>query len=98
MCALGGYTAYIYGQFKIRHPEVYSVADAGYILAGRFGREFCDAGYILFQVCLTGTALVPIAIALETLSDHAVCNVVWYVIVSVKPPAPTEDICSSPRL
>lgn len=62
---------------------MYSVSDVGQIVAGPFGREFCNAGYILYQVCLTGTALVPVAIAFETLSEHAVCNVVWYVIVRI---------------
>jgi hypothetical protein len=35
----------IIGMFKRGHPEVYSVADAGFVLGGRFGKELLGGMY-----------------------------------------------------
>jgi hypothetical protein len=36
------------GTFKVNHPEVYGLSDAGRVFGGRFGREFF---YVVFQIC-----------------------------------------------
>lgn len=36
------------GPFKIRHPEVYGLADAGFVFGGVIGRELL---YIIFSIC-----------------------------------------------
>lgn len=33
------WTGYMVGQFKLRHPEVYGIDEAGKIMGGKIGRE-----------------------------------------------------------
>jgi hypothetical protein len=70
------------GRFKRNHPECYGIDDAGYILAGRWGKEFFGALYAVFLIALIGASLLPISIALNVLSNHGMCTVGWVVIVS----------------
>lgn len=41
------WSGYVVGVFKIRHPEVYGVDDAGYLMFGRWGREVFGAAFCL---------------------------------------------------
>ncbi|KAI5481936.1 aldolase [Pseudohyphozyma bogoriensis] len=68
------YTDYIVGTFKIRHPEVHSVADVGYLLFGV---------YWLYMTCIAGSGLLSIAIALNTVSEHGTCSVVFVVVGAI---------------
>lgn len=43
-----GYCASFLGQFKVNHPEVYGLADAGFVFGGRIGKEIF---YIIFSIC-----------------------------------------------
>ncbi|TXT10864.1 hypothetical protein VHUM_02369 [Vanrija humicola] len=74
---------YVVGTFKRNHPEVYSVADAGYIMFGTFGRELFSFAYWCFTVGVAGAAMVAISIAFNAITDHATCTVVWVVIAAV---------------
>jgi amino acid permease len=47
------YTAKLLIDFKINHPEVHNMGDAGYILFGPIGREVLSAGTIIFAICAT---------------------------------------------
>jgi hypothetical protein len=49
------------GRFKIRHPDVYSVADVGYMIGGRFGREFIAIAYWLYMTCVVGSGLLSVS-------------------------------------
>ncbi|KAF6814629.1 transmembrane amino acid transporter [Colletotrichum plurivorum] len=56
------YTSYLLVQFKLRHPQVHSMGDAGQILFGRAGRELLAFGTVVFALCLmlyTGIFAVP---------------------------------------
>jgi hypothetical protein len=50
------YTAKLLIDFKINHPEVHNMGDAGYILFGPIGRETLSAGTIIFAICATASA------------------------------------------
>ena len=41
---------YMIGCFKLKHPEVYSLGDVGFILFGRIGREVFT---VVFQLCMS---------------------------------------------
>lgn len=43
-----GYCASFLGSFKVNHPEVYGLADAGFVFGGRIGREVF---YLIFSIC-----------------------------------------------
>lgn len=48
------------GKFKLRHPDVYSVADVGYMLGGRVGQEFVAIAYWLYMTCVVGSGLLSV--------------------------------------
>lgn len=41
--------ALIIGDFKMNHPEVYAIADAGFIVGGRIGREYFGIAFVLCE-------------------------------------------------
>lgn len=51
---LTGWSNYMIGCFKIRHPEVYGLDSVGYIIFGRIGR---DAMLAILQLCITSNAV-----------------------------------------
>ena len=53
LCAVGGITTwsdYIVGVFKINHPEVYGLDDAGALMFGRIGREVFGLAFCLCKL------------------------------------------------
>ena len=74
------YTALILIKFKINHPEVHNMGDAGYILFGPLGwlgREILSAGTLLFAIFAVGGQLLAADAALGSLSDNKLCQL-WY--------------------
>jgi amino acid permease len=71
------YTSYLLVQFKLRHPQVHSMGDAGHILAGPIGREVLAFGTVVFAVFATGGQLLAGQIALSTLSDNKLCLMLY---------------------
>ena len=47
---VASYTGFILGQLKLKYPQITTMADAGEVLGGKFGREFIGACWILFFV------------------------------------------------
>jgi len=86
------YTSYLLVKFKLRHPEVHSMGDAGYILFGPVGREVLAAGTVIFAVFATGGQLLAGQIALAELSDNKLCLMLYTGIFTI----PTL-LCSFPR-
>lgn len=57
LCAVSAITTwsdYIVGVFKLRHPEVYSIDDAGFLMFGRIGREFLGIAFCLCKPSILG--------------------------------------------
>jgi amino acid permease len=49
---IGGITCwscYMVGVFKLRHPEVYGIDDAGFLMFGRVGREVFGMAYCICE-------------------------------------------------
>lgn len=69
------YTSVLLVRFKLRHPEVHNMGDAGKIMFGFIGREVFSFGTLLFAVCLAGGQMLSGQIALTALSDHGLCNI-----------------------
>lgn len=67
------YTSWLLVGFKLRHPDVHNMGDAGLILFGRAGRELLAFGTVVFAVCATGGQLLAGQIALTKLSDGRLC-------------------------
>ncbi|ORY88583.1 transmembrane amino acid transporter protein-domain-containing protein [Leucosporidium creatinivorum] len=79
----GLWSSFVVGRYKARHPEVHSIADVGYILAGRFGKEFLGAIYMAYMICIAGSGMLSVAISLNTLSEHGACTVVFVVVAAI---------------
>ncbi|MCJ1247907.1 hypothetical protein MMC30_005122 [Trapelia coarctata] len=77
------FTSYLLIQFKLRHPEVHNMGDAGYILFGPVGREVLSAGTIIFAVFATGGQLLAGQIALAFLSNNKLCLMLYTGIFAI---------------
>ncbi|KAL4907874.1 hypothetical protein BDW74DRAFT_113184 [Aspergillus multicolor] len=74
------YTGYTMGQFRWAFPHVQSMADAGEVLAGGFGREFLGMGQLLLIVFIMASHLLTFTVAMNTITDHGTCTVVFGVV------------------
>ncbi len=90
--AFGLFTAWILIQFKLRHPEVHNMGDAGLLLGGPLLRELLSFGTIVFAVMATGGQLLAGQIALSSLSENKLCLILYTGIFAI----PTL-LCSLPR-
>lgn len=77
LCCLITWTGVVVGRFRLSHPEVHTVADAGYILFGRFGRELMGVALWLYHTLSYGSALITLSIAFNSFTDHALCATGW---------------------
>ncbi|KAI3395784.1 hypothetical protein diail_867 [Diaporthe ilicicola] len=71
------FTSWLLIQFKLRHPQVHSMGDAGMILFGPAGREVLAAGTVIFAVFATGSQLVAGQTALASLSEDKLCLMLY---------------------
>ncbi|KAL4916693.1 transmembrane amino acid transporter protein-domain-containing protein [Aspergillus aurantiobrunneus] len=74
------YTGYVIGQFKMRYPQVTNMADAGEVLAGKWGREFLGVAQMLFFVFVMASHLLTFTVAMNTLTDHGTCSIVFGIV------------------
>jgi amino acid permease len=81
--ALASYTGFVIGQFKILHPEVHSMGDAGHILFGRFGGELLGAGQLLFIVFIMGSHILTFSIMMNAITDHGACTIIFMIIGTI---------------
>ncbi|KAI9926225.1 hypothetical protein MW887_004688 [Aspergillus wentii] len=86
------YTGYSIGQFKWRYPQAHSMGDAGGIIAGRFGQELLGNGQLLILIFIMASHLLTFSVAMNTITDHGTCSIVFGVIGMV-----VSFICCLPR-
>lgn len=89
---LATYTGYIMGQMKWKYPQITTMADAGEVLAGRIGREFLGACYIIFLVFIMSSHLLTFTVAMNTITDHGTCSIVFGIVGMI-----ISFLCSLPR-
>ncbi|WOO84297.1 N amino acid transport system protein [Vanrija pseudolonga] len=82
------YCACIIGDFKMNHPEVYAIADAGYIVGGVIGREYFGLAFVLFMIFVAASAMLGTSTALNAVSVHGeplrnYCTAMWVAIAAV---------------
>ncbi|KAF5368473.1 hypothetical protein D9758_002416 [Tetrapyrgos nigripes] len=71
----GLYTAKLLIDFKLNHPSVHNMGDAGFILGGPVIREILSLGTIIFAIFGTGSELLSGQQALSTLSNNGLCAI-----------------------
>jgi amino acid permease len=74
------YTGWIIGEFKLAHPSVQNFADVGMMIAGPIGREVLAVGQILVLVFIMGAHVLSFSIAMNAITGHAACTILWSVI------------------
>jgi len=74
------YTGWAIGEFKLAHPSVQSFADCGMLIAGPIGREVMAVGQVLILIFIMGAHVLSFTIALNAITDHAICTIIWSVI------------------
>ncbi|KAI9374872.1 transmembrane amino acid transporter protein-domain-containing protein [Aspergillus egyptiacus] len=77
------YTGYVIGQFKLAHPHVHSMADAGEVMAGRLGREILGAAQLLFLIFIMGSHILTFTVMMNTVTEHGTCSIVFGVVGAV---------------
>ncbi|KAK2016458.1 transmembrane amino acid transporter [Colletotrichum eremochloae] len=86
LCVIGGITTwsdFMVGTFKLRHPQVYGIDDAGELMFGWVGREVLGAAFCLLFTFTSGSAMLSISIALNALSTHATCTAVFVAVAAI---------------
>lgn len=78
--ALSWYTGYAIGQFKLRHPEIHSMGDAGELLMGPLGREVLGLGQLLLLIFLMASNILMFNILMNVLTEHGTCTLVFGVV------------------
>lgn len=74
------YTGYTIWQFKMAYPHVHNLADVGEVMLGAFGREFFGAAQTIFLVFTMGSHILTFTIAMNAITGHATCTIVWGII------------------
>ncbi|KAF8586660.1 transmembrane amino acid transporter [Ramaria rubella] len=69
------FTAKLLVDFKLNHPGVHSMGDAGLIIFGPIGREVLSAGTLIFSIFAAGSELFAGQQALTTLSNNGLCSI-----------------------
>lgn len=74
------YTGYVFWQFKMRFPHVHNIADVGEIFLGPIGREVGGFLQTIYLIFIMGSHLLTWTIAMNTITEHATCTIVWSII------------------
>lgn len=74
------YSGYVIWQFKMRYPQVANYADIGGVLLGPIGKEIFGVAYIIYMVFCMASHLLTFTIAMNVLTGHATCTIVWGIV------------------
>ncbi|WOO81568.1 N amino acid transport system protein [Vanrija pseudolonga] len=76
------YSAAAIGPFKANHPEVYGVAEAGFVVGGRWAKEVLYVFFYMLMVIAASGAMVSLSAALNAMSSHGACTAVFIAVVA----------------
>ncbi|KAL1405714.1 hypothetical protein Q8F55_007384 [Vanrija albida] len=77
------YCALVIGDFKANHPEMYAIADAGFIIGGKIGREYFGIAFLLFMIFVAGAGMVGVSVALNAVSTHGACTAIFIFVAAL---------------
>ncbi|CAG7918739.1 unnamed protein product [Penicillium olsonii] len=83
MATITTWSDYIVGVFKLRHPEVYSIDDAGYLMFGRPGRIIFGGAFVLYWIFVAGSGMLGISISFNAMSSHGACTAVFVAVAAI---------------
>jgi amino acid permease len=74
------YTGWLIGEFKLANPGMQSFADCGMLIAGPIGREVMAVASVLILIFIMGAHILSFAIAMNVLTDHGTCTIIFSVV------------------
>lgn len=74
------YSGYVLWQFKMKYPHIADYAGVGEVLLGPWGREIFGAAYVIYCLFCMASHLLTFTIAMNVLTTHATCTIVWGII------------------
>ncbi|KAI0007257.1 transmembrane amino acid transporter protein-domain-containing protein [Xylariaceae sp. FL0662B] len=77
------YTSYVVGQVKLKYPDIHHYADAGRLIAGRFGYELIGVMFVLQLIFLVGSHCLTGTIAFLNITDNGACSLVFGVVSAI---------------
>ncbi|CAN8101661.1 unnamed protein product [Discula destructiva] len=77
MGLLTTYAGYVLWEFRMRYPQIASYTDIGEVLGGRIGKEIMGFAYVLFCTFCMASHLLTFSLALNVLSSHGTCTLVF---------------------
>ncbi|RSL74787.1 hypothetical protein CEP53_000036 [Fusarium sp. AF-6] len=83
IAAITTWSDWMVGAFKLRHREVYSIADAGQLMFGPIGREILGVGFCLYWIFVSGSGMLGVSIGLNSVSTHGACTVVFVAVAAI---------------
>lgn len=60
--------------------RIHTMADAGEILLGRFGKEILGAAQLIFFIFIMGSHILTFSIMMNVLTEHATCTIIFALI------------------
>lgn len=75
IAAITTWSDFMVGTFKLRHPQVYGIDDAGGLMFGRVGREALGVAFVLCELNLTVDEETTDIIKSGSLWQDLVCSV-----------------------
>ena len=89
---LATWTGYMIGQMKLKYPYIMTMADAGEVLGGAFGREFMGVCQILFLIFIMSSHLLTFTVAMNAITSHGTCSLVFGIVGTI-----ISFLCCLPR-
>lgn len=85
LCAITTYTGILAGKIRLLHPNIHSPAELGGILfkGNRFAIELFGIAYWILLVMVASSAILTCTIALNALSTHAICTLIFDAVIVV---------------
>ncbi|RDK41226.1 hypothetical protein M752DRAFT_217709 [Aspergillus phoenicis ATCC 13157] len=83
IATIATWSNYVIGKFKLKHPEVYGIDDAGELMFGRVGRELLGVAVCIYWIFCSGSGLLSTSIGLNAVSDHGTCTAVFVGVSAV---------------
>ncbi|GKZ30635.1 hypothetical protein AbraIFM66950_009782 [Aspergillus brasiliensis] len=83
IAAITTWANYVIGTFKLNHPEVYAIDDAGELMFGRMGREVFAFGVCIYWIFSSGSGLLSTSIGLNAVSAHGTCTAVLVAVSAI---------------
>ncbi|OBS26149.1 hypothetical protein FPOA_00092 [Fusarium poae] len=81
--AISWYAAYCLLQFYRKHPNVVSIVEMTRIVGGPWFESLAGFVMMIQVVFIVASATVTLSVALNTLSSHATCTVIWILVACV---------------